>query len=229
MEPEKRFYDIEGVELRAETKDDGMVVISGYAARFNSWSEDLGGFKERIRPGAFAKALLSSDVRLLFNHSSDMGVLGRTSSKTLRLSEDTKGLRFEGDLPDTQLARDTAVSIKRKDITGNSFSFIVGEGGDEWKEKDGISSRTITEFKELFDIGPVVFPAYDSAKVKVSSRALDKAKEIKQAATSLDDTEAILRAHDEGVNLAIDLLIKTRKCGGQRKCWKNYKKNIERS
>jgi len=218
MENEFRCFDIEGLELRAEkVSEDGPVIISGYAARFNSWSEDLGGFRERIKPGAFAKALLTSDVRLLFNHSSDRGVLGRTP-RTLTLVEDTKGLRFEGILPDTQLARDTAVSIERKDITGNSFSFLVWEGGDEWKEKDGRTERTITEFKEIFDIGPVVFPAYDSAKVKVSSRALGLAKETKSAAISGDDPGAIARARDEGVNLEIDILLKTRKSGGERKC-----------
>uniref|UniRef100_A0A6M3K3V4 Putative peptidase n=1 Tax=viral metagenome TaxID=1070528 RepID=A0A6M3K3V4_9ZZZZ len=217
MENEFRCFDIEDLELRAEKRENGETVISGYAARFNSWSEDLGGFRERIKPGAFSKALLSSDVRLLFNHSADRGVLGRTP-RTLTLVEDTKGLRFEGKLPDTQLARDLVISINRKDITGNSFSFVVGEGGDEWNEKDGMTSRTITEFKEIFDIGPVVFPAYDSAKVKVSSRALDKVKEIKAAAISGDDTGAIVRAKDEGVNLEIDILTKTRKSGGELKC-----------
>jgi len=217
MENEYRCSDIEGLELRAEKRENGETVISGYAARFNSWSEDLGGFRERIRPGAFSKALMSSDVRLLFNHSADRGVLGRTP-RTLTLAEDTKGLRFEGQLPDTQLARDLVVSINRKDITGNSFSFVVGEGGDEWNDKDGMTSRTITEVKELFDIGPVVFPAYDSAKVKVSSRALDTAKKIKAAAISGDDAGAIARAKDEGVNLEIDILTKIRKSGGELKC-----------
>lgn len=200
---EMRVWDIEGVELRAVTNDDGTTVISGYAARFNSWSEDLGGFRERIKPGAFKKALMSSDVRLLYNHDSNNLPLGRTP-KTLRLSEDTKGLKFEGDLPDTQLARDLTVAIQRKDITGNSFSFTIAENGDEWREKDGVTSRTITEIKELFDIGPVVFPAYNSPKVKVSQRALDKAKELNSSETAGDDKDVIVR--DEQRNFEIDLL-----------------------
>lgn len=200
---EIRCWDIKGVELRAETNDEGVTTISGYAARFNSWSEDLGGFRERIKPGAFKKALMTSDVRLLYNHDTNNLPLGRTP-KTLRLSEDTKGLKFEGDLPDTQLAKDLTIAIQRKDITGNSFSFTVDEGGDEWREKDGVTSRTITEFKELFDIGPVVFPAYSSPKVKVSQRSLDKAKESKSSVTVGNDKGVIVR--DEQKNFEIDLL-----------------------
>jgi len=200
---EIRCWDIKNVELRADTNDDGVTVISGYAARFNSWSEDLGGFRERIKPGAFKKALMNSDVRLLYNHDTNNLPLGRTP-KTLRLTEDTKGLRFEGDLPDTQLARDLTIAIQRKDITGNSFSFTIEEGGDEWREKDGVTSRTITEFKELFDIGPVVFPAYSSPKVKVSQRSLDKVKELKSSVTVGNDKGVIVR--DEQKNLEIDML-----------------------
>ncbi len=200
---EIRCWDIKNVELRADTNDDGITVISGYAARFNSWSEDLGGFRERIKPGAFKKALMTSDVRLLYNHDTNNLPLGRTP-KTLRLTEDTKGLRFEGDLPDTQLARDLTIAIQRGDISGNSFSFTVEEGGDEWREKDGIKNRTIIEFEELFDIGPVVFPAYSSPKVKVSQRSLDKAKELKSSVTVGNDKGVIVR--DEQKNLEIDML-----------------------
>lgn len=207
---EMRCWNIEGVELRAETNTEGATTISGYAARFNSWSEDLGGFRERIKPGAFSKALMTSDVRLLYNHDSNNLPLGRTP-KTLRLSEDTKGLRFEGDLPDTQLAKDLTIAIQRGDITGNSFSFTVAENGDEWREKEGVTSRTITEFKELFDIGPVVFPAYDSPKVKVSQRSIDKAKESKSSVTAGEDKGVIVR--DEQRNLQIDIL--TRETGEQ--------------
>jgi len=204
---EIRCWEIQGVELRADTSDEGVTIISGYAARFNSWSEDLGGFRERIKPGAFSKALMTSDVRLLYNHDTNNLPLGRTP-KTLRLSEDTKGLKFEGDLPDTQLAKDLTIAIQRKDITGNSFSFTVEDGGDEWLEKDGVTSRTITEFKELFDIGPVVFPAYDSPKVKISQRSLDKAEESKSSVIAGNDKGVIVR--DEQKNLEIDILtIKT--------------------
>jgi len=201
---ETRYLNIDDVELRAETNE-GATMITGYAARFNSWSEDLGGFRERIRPGAFSKALMTSDVRALYNHDSNNLPLGRTP-KTLRLSEDTKGLRFEADLPDTQFAKDLAISIQRKDITGNSFSFTVEDSGDEWREKDGVTSRTITEFKQLFDIGPVVFPAYDSPKVQVSQRSLDKITELKSVVIDGEHHKSVIAHRDEQANLHIDIL-----------------------
>src|SRR3954452_17343861 len=74
--------------------------ISGYAALFDSLSVDLGGFREQIMKGAFARALQQCDIRALRNHSPE-ALLGRRSSGTLRLEEDDKGLRFEVDLPDT--------------------------------------------------------------------------------------------------------------------------------
>ncbi len=201
---EVRYLKIEDVELRATTNDEGQAVIEGYAYRFNSWSDDLGYFRERIKPGAGKKALMISDIRGLYNHDSNNLPLGRTP-KTMRLVEDTKGLKFEIDMPDTQLARDLIVSIERKDITGNSFSFTVAEGGDEWKDKDGVGSRTITEFKEFFDVGPVVFPAYSQPKVKVSQRSLDKIKELKSIVT--DGLNSGVTVADEQRNLEIDILL----------------------
>src|ERR1039457_5103888 len=78
--------------------------ITGYAAVFNSPSEDM-GFVELIEKRAFDKTLASkADVRALFNHNAD-AVLGRTTSGTLRLITDAKGLKYEIDPPDTQAAR----------------------------------------------------------------------------------------------------------------------------
>ena len=177
-------------ELR-EATDDAPAMLIGYAARFNTWSEDLGYFKERIRPGAFKKALMSSDVRALYNHDSNQLPLGRTP-KTLRLAEDTKGLKVEIDLPETRSAEDLMTSIKRGDISQMSFGFTVAEDGDVWIEKDGETKRTINEVKELFDVSPVVYPAYKATKIAVrTSEKLEECK--KSAAISGDNTGAIAR------------------------------------
>ena len=200
---DKRQFEL---ELR-DGEGESPPMLIGYAARFNTWSDDLGGFKERIRPGAFKNALMSSDVRALYNHDTNQLPLGR-SPKTLRLSEDTKGLKVEIDLPDTQQAKDLMTSIKRGDVSQMSFGFTVAENGDEWKEKDGVVKRTISEMKELFDVSPVVYPAYSSTKIAV--RTAEKLNEIKTTATRGNSTEATLR--DEQQNLEIDLLtIKTRR------------------
>lgn len=160
---EQRVYP---VELRVERRAEGQgAMLVGHAAVFNSSSVDLGGFREIVAPGAFSQTIAEDDIRALFNHSADM-VLGRNRSKTLRLSEDSRGLAFEIDLPDTQAARDLATSIERGDISGNSFSFQTLE--DRWQRDDQTELRTLVRVR-LFDIGPVTFPAYPATDVALRS------------------------------------------------------------
>ena len=152
--------------------DDTALGVKGLAAPFDKLSQDLGGFREKIEKGAFAGAIKRSDVVGLFNHNPDH-LLGRQSAKTLRLRESEKGLEFEMDLPDTQLARDVVANIRAKNITGNSFSFVVKV--DEWDNSDKkMAIRTIKEIDRLFDVGPVTFPAYKATKV--AARSLELAK-----------------------------------------------------
>jgi len=178
-EIERRFFPV--TELRAVTDDKGLRKIIGYAAVFNALSEDLGGFREKIDPGAFAKTIVADDIRALKNHNSDY-VLGRNTKKTLILAEDQRGLKIEIIPPDAQWARDLMVSIDRGDIDQMSFGFRTiahrweGEGADE--------IRTLMEVK-LFDVSPVTFPAYPDTEV------------------SLRYTEAALRSHEEWKSAAV--------------------------
>ena len=172
-EPNLETRVFSSAELRMTKSEDGVPRFEGYAARFNKWSEDLGGFREKIAPKAFAKALKTSDTRALFNHDSNY-VLGRTTSKTLDLREDDKGLKFSVIPPDTQWARDLGVSMERGDITQCSFGFTLSEGGDEWHDKGGAITRTIREVRSLQDVSIVAFPAYPDTSVAL--RSLDAIK-----------------------------------------------------
>jgi hypothetical protein len=154
VENKREYRTLPGAELR--TKPDGKG-ITGYAALFNSLSHDLGGFVERIKPGAFARCLGSNpDVRCLFNHNPNI-VLGRSKSGTLLLEEDERGLKFDVTLPATQAARDLYASIERGDIDGASFGFAVNS--QTWlDEKDAAGNRCqVRELNDvdLFDAGPV--------------------------------------------------------------------------
>lgn len=161
------------VELRADSKA-GLPMIRGIAALFNSLSEDLGGFREVIMPGAFKNALANCDCRALFNHDANM-VLGRSTSGTLRLTETDRGLEFECDTPDTSYARDLMTSMQRSDIDQCSFGFSIAEDGDSWaRDTDGMVIRTITSIKKLYDVSPVTYPAY--ANTECAVRSLDKLK-----------------------------------------------------
>lgn len=169
---ERRILSTDDMELRVDEGDDPQ--ISGYAAKYGKWSTDLGGFFEKIRAGAFDEALADadSDVRALKNHDPNL-LLGRTASKTLRLESNSVGLKFNLDVPKTTTGRDTVEEIRRKDITGCSFSFTTAE--DDWKYlEDGSVQRTIIKVAKLFDVGPVTYPAYPDTSVAV--RSLDAFK-----------------------------------------------------
>jgi len=158
---ERRFITAE--EFRF---DEDKNMITGYAARFNVWSEPIYDyFLEKIKRGAFSKTIKEHDIRALFNHDPNL-ILARTVNSTLRLEEDNKGLAYEADLPDTSYARDLKESIKRGDISQNSFGFQTVQ--DKWDMKEGkeLDERTLLEVK-LFDISPVTFPAYPQTDVKV--------------------------------------------------------------
>lgn len=164
---ERRFVPLDrlrGLEVRAVSG--GASVLSGHAALFESDSEEMYGFIERVARGAFAGTIKANDIRGLFNHDPNY-ILGRNVAKTMRLVEDDLGLAFEIDLPDTQVARDLKTSITRGDVTGCSFSFSTLS--DEWNYESDPMRRTLKEVR-LYDVGPVTFPAYPATDVSARDR-----------------------------------------------------------
>jgi len=156
------------VDFRVEKRADEPPKIIGHAALFNTLSEDLGGFREQIAPGAFSEAIVQDDVRALWNHNPDH-ILGRSIAKTLSLKEDARGLAIEITPPDTQLARDLMTSMDRGDVTQMSFAFSVKPNGSNWgKGDDGADIRTLTSV-HLYDVSPVTYPAYTQTDVAVRS------------------------------------------------------------
>ncbi len=171
MERETRpFVCSLGIEKRAE--GEGLPVINGHAAVFDTLSEDLGGFREIIRPGAFRQALNEEqDVRALVDHD-PAKILGRPKADTLTLSEDGVGLRVKIHPPDTSAGRDIVESIGRRDVDSMSFAFSVRDGGEEFTDMDGELVRVLTDL-DLFDVSPVTFASYRNTDVGVAVRHLD--------------------------------------------------------
>lgn len=132
--------------------------LEGYAASFNVEAR-LGSFVETIAPGAFRSAL-AGDVLALMDHDTGK-VLGRTKSGTLRLYEDTRGLGFSLDLPDTAAGRDVLALAERADLGGMSFGFTVPKGGERW---DG-ERRTLLNvgLKEISVVS--AWPAYPDTDI----------------------------------------------------------------
>lgn len=166
---EKRLFNIE-----TRMEDGETMNVVGHASVYNTMSEDLGGFREIIAPGAFDD-VLENDVRALINHDGNL-ILARTTSGTLKLSTDEKGLKYEFDMPQTSYGKDLAISMKRGDVTQSSFAFTVEN--DNWETKDGMDVRTITKVKRLFDVSPVTYPAYpDADDLVIAQRGLSVYKE----------------------------------------------------
>ncbi len=153
-------------------RENQPAMITGYAAVFFRASDPgteyelWDGFRERIMPGAFDRAIREQhDARALFNHGRDH-LLGRVSARTLRLSVDATGLRYEIDVPDTTIGRDTLVSIDRGDLSGSSFAFVPTR--TVWVEEGDVLIAQVEDL-DLYDVGPVTFPAYESTSASVRS------------------------------------------------------------
>lgn len=167
---EKRVFTIEMRAAAEGEAGDERRTVSGYAAVFNSPSEDM-GFIEYIEPGAFREAIPKSDVRALFNHDPNL-ILARTASGTLKIAEDDKGLRYEFQIPATTFGNDFRVMLDRGDVSQSSFSFTVKD--QSWEEKkrpDGSFqyTRRIKKVERLYDVSPVTYPAYPDTDVALRS------------------------------------------------------------
>jgi HK97 family phage prohead protease len=159
-EPEIRVNTTD-IEVRAE--GDGMT-FTGYAAVFNSPSEDLGGFIEYVAPGAFKRSLQSrNEIKLLWNHDSGEP-LASVRGGSMQLVEDERGLKVTATLPQTSRGKDVAELLRLKTIDSMSFGFNVIK--DSWS-RDG-QTRTL-ESVRLFEVSVVSFPAYAATTATVRS------------------------------------------------------------
>ena len=180
-------------EIRADNEGDGLT-LDGYGAvfgsptRIDSWE---GVFDEEIARGAFKASLKARTPVLQFDHGRHpmVGSIPIGSFETLR--EDEQGLHILARLHDNYLVGPVRDAIKSQAISGMSFRFQVVK--DEWRDAagklvkpddvsrllwssdpsdpDSILKRTLKQV-DLFEVGPVVFPAYADTSVGVRSQEL---------------------------------------------------------
>jgi HK97 family phage prohead protease len=181
---ERRFT--KGAKVRAKG-DDAKPGLSGYAAVFGQdyviYESKSFRMVERIKAGAFTRAVdEEQDVRGLFNHNPD-NLLARTTNGTLSLNQDKKGLSFDLDLDArTHIAQDVRCFVDRGDVTGCSFAFLVRKQTWTETEEDGFTTyQREIEDVDLFDVGPVTYPAYDATSVGARTAAAF-ARELRSAA-----------------------------------------------
>lgn len=182
MEIERRTIDsVPEVEFREDSSTGKKLpVLRGYAAVFDSESNNLGGFVEVIDKRAFDKILgKKPDVYALFNHDRSL-ILGNTTNGTLKLSVDDYGLRYEVYPDDTSIGRDVTTWVQNRTVKASSFAFAVDRGatngGDRWEPGPrGLRKRTVTDIGLLDDVSVVTRPAYGAASAVVSRRAMEMA------------------------------------------------------
>ena len=187
MQKELRFFVAQ--ELRA-TGSEKQPKVEGYAATFNTVA-NIGQFSEVIQPGAFKRTLANGDdVVCLFNHNND-AILGRRSAGTLTLQEDSKGLLFSCDLPETTTAKDVYANLRAGNLKECSFGFYVnGPEGERWSQQpDGTMLRTLLDVT-LFDVSVVVNPAYGGTSAAARNVIAEHVEARMTSLTLAQGTEA---------------------------------------
>ncbi len=142
---------------------EGYAAVFGDATRIDSWE---GRFDEIIERGAFSKTISERMPVIQFDHGHDVATGSVPIGAIEELKEDDKGLFVRARLHDNARVEPIRQAIESGAIDGMSFRFRVTR--EEWDESGEIPTRTIREV-ELFELGPVVFPAYASTSVGVRS------------------------------------------------------------
>ena len=207
---ERRIKTDVDFEIRLEPDTNNGMRFTGYAAVFNSDSEPL-PFTERIVPGAFKRSLKArNEIKMFVNHNMDM-VLASTRAKTLKLSEDSKGLLAEAELPDTTYGRDLSVLMQRGDVNAMSFGFSVPQKGDRWSD-DG-RTRELIDIR-LHEVSIVTgFPAYQATTASVrtleivASRTNTDVDKLADALLKLESGESL---NAENADLITEVVTKLR-------------------
>lgn len=159
--------------------------IHGTAVVFDSWSVDLGGFREIIRREALTQDIIdASDVMANLDHKEDY-VMARSKfgQGNLVLTLTERGLDFDFDCPETAKGEELLQHVKRGEYDSCSFCFTLSPDGDRWYTENGELRREIVKFDKIWDVAIVYTPAYEATSVDARS------KRMLSALTTLDKYE----------------------------------------
>lgn len=175
---EVRSFALSGVQIRAADTESGQLKFRGRAIVYDQLSQDLGGWRERIMPGAATRTLEQNpDVRFLINHDANL-LLARTASGTLRLAEvDDQGVDVEAEMANVSYARDLAELLERGDINQMSFAFWILADG--W---DGNTHEVHRIDLDGGDVSVVTYPAFTQTSAELRSAAAAQLAQTRQDA-----------------------------------------------
>ena len=194
---DERTFEVT-IERRAEGDDEEKALhIVGHPIVYGRWSDDLGGFRERVLPGAVTKTLRERDVPALLNHDVSL-ILGGTAAENqgrMTLTDGPSSLRMDLRPLDTPTIRDLVIAPMEANLL-DKMSFAFRTISDEWREpkKEGqLWERDLREV-QLWDVSIVLNPAYTQTDAALRSA-------LANAGISWDVLAATLTRADRGVTL----------------------------
>ena len=200
------------MEIRAEQEEEKGAVIEGYPIVFNQ-ETDLGEWREVIEPASVNEKLLR-DVALMVGH--DFGMIPLAHSRrnnensTMQLTADETGVKMRAtlDVENNPRAAEAYSAIRRGDMSGMSFAFIVNE--DRWEDLDTDKPlRRITGMSDIFEVSLVAFPAYKGTSVYQAASegpALESVRASLESARQQLEEERAAQADQERRTAVLDWL-----------------------
>ena len=168
--------------MRINIRNDS-VEIEGYVNSCERLSKPLnsriGKFRERIKAGAFRRAIeRNDDIHILLNHDVNRD-LGSTKQGNLELHEDNIGLRAKANITDA----DVIEKAKHGDLVGWSFGF--SDRDVDTHDENGMMTRDVKDL-DLYEVSIL-----DRSKVPAYDGTLIQARDANGAETHINAGEAL--------------------------------------
>ena len=189
-------------EVRAEQNEEHGTFITGTPIVFNR-ATDMGWYEETINKDALNECDLK-DVAFLVGHNTGMIPLARSrnnnehSTMQMTVNDDGMDIRVDLDTENNAEAKALYSAVKRGDMTGMSFMFVVDK--DSWADADSdYPKREILSIRKVFEVSAVAFPAYPQTSIQAASEdaTLDSARASLESARQQLAEERAKQAEDE--------------------------------
>ena len=199
MDKEIRAFNF---ECRAEENEQHGTFITGTPIVFDQ-ATDMGWYQETIARGALDSTDLK-DVRFLVGHNTSMIPLARSrnnnENSTMQMTVGDNGMNIRVDLDTENNAEAKALysAVKRGDMSGMSFMFIVES--DSWDDiESDYPKRTIRSIKTVMEVSAVAFPAYPQTTIQAASEdaALESVRASLESARKQLEEERAATAEQE--------------------------------
>jgi len=161
--------------------------IEGLVVPYDQLSEDLGGVRERVKPGAFAAAINAGrDLRVDIEHDARQ-LLARSAKNTARFTDTAEGLRVSFDIPNTRRGRDAVEDIRAGNLDAMSASWTRRGLKAQFVRDGSLVVREILQ-AELTGVALTAWPAYKQTAGELVLRSLAEWEAQQKAAANEQET-----------------------------------------